>query len=32
MLLVITTTHSPAPDLGYLLHKDPARPQGVDLS
>ncbi|MBL8953590.1 MAG: hypothetical protein JNK82_22635 [Myxococcaceae bacterium] len=32
MLLTISTTHSPATDLGYLLHKNPARPQSVDLS
>jgi 3' terminal RNA ribose 2'-O-methyltransferase Hen1 len=32
MLLTITTTHSPATDLGFLLHKNPARPQSVDLS
>ena len=25
MLLTITTTHSPATDLGYLLHKNPGR-------
>jgi hypothetical protein len=25
MLLTITTTHRPATDLGYLLHKHPAR-------
>ena len=25
MLLTITTTHRPATDLGYLLHKNPAR-------
>src|SRR5215510_16471161 len=25
MLLTITTTHHPATDLGYLLHKSPAR-------
>ena len=25
MLLTITTTHQPASDLGYLLHKNPAR-------
>lgn len=25
MLLTITTTHKPATDLGYLLHKNPAR-------
>ena len=27
MLLTITTTHQPATDLGYLLHKNPARCQ-----
>jgi 3' terminal RNA ribose 2'-O-methyltransferase Hen1 len=27
MLLTITTTHRPATDLGYLLHKNPARAQ-----
>ncbi len=32
MLLTITTTHTPATDLGYLLHKNPARVQGFDLS
>lgn len=32
MLLTITTTHSPATDLGYLLHKNPARAQSFDLS
>ena len=31
MLLTITTTHQPATDLGYLLHKNPARPQSDDL-
>ena len=31
MLLTITTTHRPATDLGYLLHKNPARPQFEDL-
>jgi len=25
MLLTLTTTHSPATDLGYLLYKNPAR-------
>jgi hypothetical protein len=25
MFLEITTTHGPATDLGYLLHKNPAR-------
>ena len=32
MLLTITTTHRPATDLGFLLHKNPARPQAFDLS
>ena len=32
MLLTITTTHTPATDLGYLLHKNPARPQQFELS
>ena len=32
MLLTLTTTHSPATDLGYLLHKNPARPQTFNLS
>ena len=32
MLLTITTTHEPATDLGYLLHKNPARPQSFELS
>ena len=32
MLLTITTTHGPATDLGYLLHKHPARFQSYDLS
>src|ERR1017187_2633027 len=32
MLLTLTTTHSPATDLGYLLRKNPARPQSIDLS
>ena len=32
MLLQITTTHSPATDLGYLLHKHPARLQEFELS
>ncbi|HZL36841.1 MAG TPA: 3' terminal RNA ribose 2'-O-methyltransferase Hen1 [Tepidisphaeraceae bacterium] len=32
MLLTITTTHRPATDLGYLLHKNPARPQSFELS
>lgn len=32
MLLTITTTHSPATDLGFLLHKNPARPQVFELA
>jgi hypothetical protein len=32
MLLTITTTHRPATDLGYLLHKHPDRCQEYDLS
>jgi len=32
MLLSITTTHAPATDLGYLLHKHPARVHERDLS
>jgi RNA repair, ligase-Pnkp-associating, region of Hen1 len=32
MLLTITTSHVPATDLGYLLHKHPARVQTFDLS
>ena len=32
MLLTITTTHRPATDLGYLLHKNPAKAQTFDLS
>ena len=32
MLLTITTTHRPATDLGYLLHKHPARVQSFELS
>jgi 3' terminal RNA ribose 2'-O-methyltransferase Hen1 len=31
MLLTISTTHSPATDLGYLLHKNPARLQKEEL-
>jgi 3' terminal RNA ribose 2'-O-methyltransferase Hen1 len=31
MLLTITTTHQPATDLGYLLHKNPARSQSFNL-
>ena len=32
MLLTIRTTHAPAGDLGYLLHKNPARVQTFELS
>ncbi len=32
MLLTITTTHQPATDLGYLLHKNPERVQSFDLT
>jgi 3' terminal RNA ribose 2'-O-methyltransferase Hen1 len=32
MLLTLSTTHTPATDLGYLLHKNPARVQAFDLS
>jgi 3' terminal RNA ribose 2'-O-methyltransferase Hen1 len=32
MLLTISTTHEPATDLGYLLHKHPDRCQSFDLS
>lgn len=32
MLLTLTTSANPATDLGYLLHKNPARPQSFDLS
>src|SRR2546421_1576154 len=32
MLLTITTTHRPASDLGFLLHKHPGRSQSFDLS
>src|SRR4051812_46747906 len=31
MVLTITTTHKPATDLGFLLHKNPARMQSTDL-
>ena len=31
MLLTITTTHKPATDLGYLLHKNPANVQTFEL-
>lgn len=32
MLLTITTTHRPATDLGFLLHKNPARVQAFELA
>lgn len=32
MLLTITTTHEPATDLCYLLHKNPSRTQSFELS
>jgi 3' terminal RNA ribose 2'-O-methyltransferase Hen1 len=32
MLLMITTTHPPASDLGYLLHKHPERVQAFSLN
>ncbi|WP_400190652.1 3' terminal RNA ribose 2'-O-methyltransferase Hen1 [Hymenobacter sp. B81] len=32
MLLTISTTHQPATDLGYLLHKNPSRLQSVELA
>jgi len=32
MLLTIATTHRPATDLGYLLHKNPANVRSLDLS
>ena len=32
MLLTITTTHSPAGDLSYLLHKHPGRHQSFPVS
>lgn len=32
MLLTITTTYQPATDLGYLLHKNPARLHSFELS
>ena len=31
MLLTLTTTHEPATDLGYLLHKNPAKVQEFEL-
>jgi 3' terminal RNA ribose 2'-O-methyltransferase Hen1 len=32
MLLTVTTTHRPATDLGYLLHKNPGRVQSFPLA
>src|SRR3954453_7570343 len=32
MLLTLTTTHRPATDLGYLLHKNPARSFTISLA
>src|SRR6266571_7231932 len=32
MLLTLETTYQPATDLGYLLHKNPARVQQFELS
>ncbi len=32
MLLTLTTTHCPASDLGYLLHKHPDKVQSFDLA
>ena len=32
MLLTISTTHNPATDLGYLLHKNPSRAQSFELA
>lgn len=32
MLLTISTTHRPATDLGYLLHKNPSRVQTAELT
>jgi 3' terminal RNA ribose 2'-O-methyltransferase Hen1 len=32
MLLTLTTTHRPATDLGYLLHKNPTKLQAFELS
>jgi 3' terminal RNA ribose 2'-O-methyltransferase Hen1 len=32
VILTLTTTHRPATDLGYLLRKNPARPQSFGLS
>src|SRR6266436_5809493 len=32
MLLTLTTTHKPATDIGFLLRKNPSRPQSFVLS
>ncbi len=32
MLFTLTTTHQPATDLGYLLHKHPQKVQSVDIA
>lgn len=32
MILTITTTHRPATDLGYLLHKNPSRLHHIELA
>src|SRR5215218_5394409 len=32
MLLTLTTTHTPASDLGFLLHKNPAKVQSFALA
>ena len=32
MFLTITTTHNPATDIGYLLHKNPGKLHEVSLS
>jgi RNA repair, ligase-Pnkp-associating, region of Hen1 len=32
MLLTITTSHQPATDLGFLLHKNPGNGRSVDLA
>ena len=31
MLLTLTTTHTPATDLGYLLHKNPEAVRSVEM-
>lgn len=31
-MLLLTTSHQPATDLGYLLHKNPARAHSLDLA